>query len=132
MPAAALGDLAAEWPGLRQIARITRLRQVKKDGAWTNPVPESAWLITSLDPEGSSPETLLTFNRKHWRIENNLHWNKDVLLGEDTLTNHCGHAPRNMASFNNLTLAVYKSVNPSPKRAMEAFQNDRNRAISMW
>ena len=68
--------------------------------------------------------------RLHWRIENNLHRNKDVTLGEDGATNRKDNAPRNIASLNNLTLAIFKSVNPSPKRAMEYFQNDRNRAIS--
>lgn len=122
LPAAALGDDANEWAGLRQIARIRRFRQVKAGGVWQEPTLETAWIISSLAPEEASPQTLLTYNREHWRIENNLHRNKDVTLGEDGATNRKDNAPRNIASLNNLTLAIFKSVNPSPKRAMEYFR----------
>jgi hypothetical protein len=43
----------------------------------------TAWLITSLTATEASPKALLSYNRDHGRIENNLHRNKDVTLGED-------------------------------------------------
>jgi hypothetical protein len=131
LPAAALGPVAEEWAGLRQIARVYRSRQLKKNGAWQPPEIEIAYLITSLSGAAASPQALLTYNREHWGIENRLHRDKDMTLGEDAATNRKGHAPRNIASFNNLTLTILRSVNPSPRRALEHFQDDKNRAISM-
>lgn len=116
---------------MAQIARVQRFRQIKKGGIWQPPTLETAWLITSLSPDEATPKALLTYNREHWSIENKLHRNKDVLLGEDAATNRKDHAPRNISSFNNLALAVFKSINPSPRRALEHFQDNKNDAISI-
>jgi len=70
---------------------------------------ETAWLITSLSADEALPQALLGYNRQHWRIENNLHRNKDVTLGEDGYTNRKDHAPRNIFSLNNLALFVFKT-----------------------
>lgn len=91
---------------------------------------ETAWLITSLSAEEASPQTLLNLNRQHWRIENNLHRNKDVTLGEDGYTNREDHAPRNIFTINNLVLFLFKTAGMSPKKAIECFQDDKNRAIA--
>ena len=91
---------------------------------------ETAWLITSLPAEEASPQTLLNLNRRHWRIENNLHRNKDAALGEDGYTNRKDHAPRNIFTINNLVLFIFKAAGLGPKKAIECFQDDKSRAIS--
>jgi len=82
---------------------------------------ETAWLITSLSAQQASPEVLLGYNRQHWRIENNLHRNKDVALGEDRYTNRKDNAPRNIFSLNNLVLCLFKKSGLTPKKAIEVF-----------
>ena len=57
---------------------------------------------------------------------------KDVILGEDGYTNRCDNAPRNIFSLTGFVLKILKSVAPSPTRAIEHFQDDRNRAIRLF
>jgi predicted transposase YbfD/YdcC len=114
---------------VRQICRVRRSRQKKKRGVWQPPVIEIAYLITSLPTETALPKDILGFNRGHWGIENHLHRNKDVTLCEDWRTNNKDYAPENMSLLGDLTLSVFKTVSPSPRKALEYFQDDRSRAI---
>jgi predicted transposase YbfD/YdcC len=130
LPVEAMGLCRNEWPSVRQIAKVERSRQIKKKGKWVVE-NETAWLITSLSAKEASPQALLGYNRQHWRIENNLHRNKDVTLGEDSYTNRKDHAPRNIFSLNNLALLIFKKAGLTPKKAIESFQDDKNRAIRL-
>jgi predicted transposase YbfD/YdcC len=44
--------------------------------------------------------------RGHWRIENRLHWSRDVTLGEDARRVRSGAAPQVLAALNNCALGV--------------------------
>ena len=44
---------------------------------------ERAYAITSLPPEQADAARLLEIWRGYWRIENRLHWVRDVVFGED-------------------------------------------------
>jgi hypothetical protein len=110
------------------IAKLERTRAFTKKGKHVIE-NETAWLITSLSADAASPQDLLGFNRQHWRIENNLHRNKDVILGEDGYTNRKDHAPRNVFSLNNLVLFICKTYGLTPKKAIECFQDNKNPAI---
>ena len=129
LPAEAAG-IEREWPTVRQICRVRRWRQVKKNGVWQPPQHEVVHLISSLTA-ATSPQALLRINRDHWGIEI-MHRNKDVILGEDGYTNRCDNAPRNIFSLTGFVLKILKSVLSSPTRAIERFQDDRNRAIRLF
>jgi hypothetical protein len=60
------------------------------------------------------------------------HRDKDVTLGEDGYTNRCDNAPRNIFSLTAFTRKILKSVSPSLTRAIEHFQDNRNRAVSLF
>jgi len=128
LPAAAAG-IENEWPGVSQIVRISRSRQSRKNGVWQVPQTEIVYLITSLKPADASPPALLALNRKHWGIEI-MHRDKDVILGEDGYTNRFGKAPRNVFTLLSLVRKMFYKVSASPTRAIEYFQDDRNRAIA--
>ena len=132
MPAEALSAFCRlAWPSVRQIARVDRTREFTKKGKRVIE-NETAWLITSLSADEASPQALLSYNRQHWRIENNLHRNKDVALGEDGYTNRKDHAPRNIFSLNNLVLFIFKTSGLTPRKAIESFQDDKNRAVRLF
>jgi hypothetical protein len=62
--------LAPSWIGFEGAAQVAQLRRtVTKKGKKT---VEVACLITS--DRGASPETLAAWVRRHWHIENKLHW----------------------------------------------------------
>jgi len=62
--------LAAPWPLISQVARLTRTVTVRKTGKITQ---EVVYLITDLTPIQASPRRLLDLDRGHWSIENGLH-----------------------------------------------------------
>jgi predicted transposase YbfD/YdcC len=115
--------------GRVQIAKVESRREVKRKGQWVSE-NETAWLITSLTATEASPKALLTYNRDHWRIENNLHRNKDVTLGEDAYTNRKDQAPRNIFTLNAIVLELAACFGLSPKIAIERCQDDKNLAIA--
>ena len=129
LPAEAAG-IQDDWPGVKQICRVRRTRQRKKQGAWTPPEEEVAYLITSLSAAAAAPETLLRVNREHWGIEI-MHRDKDVTLGEDGYANRSDNAPRNVFSLLAFALTILKSVAASPTRAIEYFQDDRSRLMRL-
>lgn len=54
-------------------------------------------------------EELLATVRRHWSIENNLHWQLDILLGEDLLRTRKNNAPANQAILRRLALNVLRA-----------------------
>jgi predicted transposase YbfD/YdcC len=66
------------------------------------------YAITSLSPQRASAQQLLELNRGHWRIENQLHWVRDVVMGEDKCRARKGHSPQNLAALHNLGLSILR------------------------
>ena len=126
--AAGIGD---EWSSVQQICRLTRRRQRKVRGKWLDPNVETIYLITSLPANKTTAEELLKFNRNHWGIEI-MHRDKDVILGEDAYTNRSDNAPQNVFTIICFARKILKSVSGSLTRAIELFQDDRNRAIKLF
>ena len=56
------------------------------------------YFLTSL-PSTTSPVTALPAVRRHWHIENRLHWPRDVVLGEDACRVRTGNAPQVLAAL---------------------------------
>jgi len=54
-------------------------------------------------------QELLATVRRHWSIENNLHWQLDVLLREDHIRSRKNNAPANHAILRRLTLNVLRA-----------------------
>ncbi len=65
-----------DWKDLKSIVLIESTRETKK-----NITVENRFYITSLSPQ---PKLAAHAIRSHWAIENNLHWNLDVVFREDS------------------------------------------------
>lgn len=92
-------------PYVRQCFTIRRDVTFKKSGKSTS---ETVHGITSLTMEQGSPERLLSANRRHWAIENSLHYVRDVTFDEDRSQVRTGHGPRTMASLRNCIIGIFK------------------------
>lgn len=92
----------SDWPALHQVFRLERYRQPKQRPATL----EVVYGITSLDAQNASPDDLLALIRRHWAIENQLHYVRDVSLHEDACHLKSPHAQRIMAILNNLVVAL--------------------------
>jgi hypothetical protein len=88
--------LPEKWQGLARGFELRRGRTV--NGETT---VEVTYGITSLDERRASAATLLGLVRDHWRVENCLHWVRDVTLGEDAYRVRSGSAPQVLAALRN-------------------------------
>jgi len=89
------------WPALAQLCRL--VHQTQRKARWHT---EVHYKITSLPPQRAGPAALLRLSRTHWAIENQLHYVRDVTLGEDASRIRSGRAPQAMAAMRNLVVAV--------------------------
>ena len=94
----------SDWPEVEQVFKYETDVTVKKTGERTQRV---CYGITSLAPKQASPKRLLAMVRGHWRMENQLHYRRDVFLDED----NCGLRLHNLAHvfaiLNNWVLGLF-------------------------
>ena len=96
--------LAPAWIGFDGAAQVAQLRRtVTQNGKKT---VEVVYLITS--DKDVDPATLAAWVRSHWKIENCLHWVRDVTYLEDKSLVRTGNAPRVMASLRSLAISLLR------------------------
>jgi hypothetical protein len=115
------------WPGVKQVFGLQRTNF--RQGQWHT---QTVYGITNLSPKQASAERLLELVRRHWAIENRLHWRRDVTLGEDRCQVRKGSAPLVLATLNSLVLAVFDflGVGNVPKQ-MRVFEAQPQRAVRL-
>ena len=96
--------LAPAWIGFDGAAQVAQLRRtVTRKGKKT---VEVVYLITS--DRDADPATLAAWTRRHWHIENKLHWVRDVTYQEDKSLVRTGNAPRVMATLRGLAISLLR------------------------
>lgn len=91
-------DVQARWPGLRTLMRIERTRQMP-----TKQTHEIAYYISS---RCQSARYMGRAVRKHWHIENCLHYVLDVSLGEDNSRIRRDNSAVNLGTMRNIVMNV--------------------------
>jgi hypothetical protein len=71
---------------------------------------EVVYGITSLRPEQADAARLLGLVWVHWRIENSLHYVRDVTLGEDACRVRRGSAPQVLAALRNAAVRLLSGL----------------------
>ena len=92
-----------DWPFLQQVFKLERCATKGKSGKTRH---EIVYGITSLSAEQASPDQLLQMLRSYWKIENGLHYPRDVTLREDQTRFKKHSAAHVMAIINNLVLGL--------------------------
>lgn len=92
-----------KWPGLKQVFKIEREVEEVKSGKKRS---EISYGITSLSSEDAGARKMLEIVRKHWQIENGLHYRKDWTLREDYCRLRIGESAQAMAIINNLIVGL--------------------------
>lgn len=103
-------------------AQVFRLERTFTDLNGHHKKREMSYGITSLSVEKATPADLLKLSRRHWRIENSLHWVRDVTFDEDRSQIRTGSGPRVMATFRNLAISLHRLINGA-KNIAEALRN---------
>ncbi len=93
-------DKRKDWKGIKSIVRITSERIIKKTQKESI---EQRYYITSLNTDA---EKINKAVRSHWNIENNLHWNLDVVFKEDASLKKKGDSSINFNTITKIALAL--------------------------
>jgi len=104
------------WTNLKSIAKVTAT--VVRNGVETH---ETRYYISSL--EGNAKQMNRTI-RKHWAIENSLHWVLDVTFNEDNCRVRSGNGAENLSIMRRVALNTIKN----DKTAKASLKNKRKRA----
>lgn len=95
-----MSSFGKKWKQLTSIGRV--IREVERDGKATS---ETSYYICSIDAKvGVFRES----SRRHWGIENGLHWVMDVVFGEDGSRIRTGHAAENMSFLRRFVTTLLK------------------------
>jgi predicted transposase YbfD/YdcC len=78
---------------------------------------EVAYAATSLSADEADATKLLALIRDHWRIENELHYVRDVTLGEDACRVRTGAAPQVLAALRNAVVHLLCDVDAESRPA---------------
>lgn len=70
----------------------------------------AAFGITSLSSREAAPAHLASYVRRHWAIENKIHWVRDVTYREDSSRVRTGSRPRTMATLRNLAIGLLRQA----------------------
>lgn len=94
-----------QWPGLRQIGKLTRTRTINEETS-----VEVVYVLTSLPSFVAGAAYIADTIRGHWNVENKIHWVRDTTFNEDKNQVRTGFAPRNLAALVNATLNAFRLV----------------------
>jgi predicted transposase YbfD/YdcC len=90
-----------EWAGIAQVFMICRTVKEKEEERI-----EIMYGMTNVPRKHADAKRLLELNRKHWSIENRLHYRRDVILREDASQMRTHGAPEVVAALNGGLLAL--------------------------
>lgn len=109
----------SDWPYLAQAFQVVRITQQGRAIS-----REERYGVTSAPASAATAQRLLEVVRGHWRIENGLHYRRDVSLHEDASQVRMGQAPHVLASLNNAVCGLAarggQSNLPALQRSMAA------------
>ena len=107
--------------------RIYSERTIKNTGEKST---EFRYYITSIK---DNPKRLNEAIRSHWGIENNLHWNLDVIFKEDGQLKRAGNAAENFNIVNKAALGLLDNEKSTkhfkPMKRMKASHSDEYREL---
>ena len=89
-----------QWANLSAVVKVTAQRETA-----TETTVHSRYYISSL---AGQAKTLLEATRKHWGIENSLHWSLDVTFREDHSRVRQDNGPQNLAVLRQIAFNLLK------------------------
>ena len=101
-PAAKDLEPLRSWPELSAVLAVETVRGVTGSGKVET---EIRYFLTSC---GDDPAVLVQAIRRHWSVENALHWVLDVTFREDLSRVRHGHAPENLAILRHFALNLLR------------------------
>lgn len=117
--------LQKEWPHVKKVITLRRIRNVKCQKADKTHFYISSW-------EQGTALTLGQSIRQHWAVENKLHWVKDAILREDQTTFHNYKTFKLNALYRNFACSCIKLNRlKSVKCAMETMRENPKKILKL-
>jgi predicted transposase YbfD/YdcC len=96
-------DTLADWPGLAAVLAVETIRGIPGRGKVT------AEIRHYRSSAKAAPEVLAAAIRRHWAVENGLHWVLDVTFREDACRVRERNAARNLALLRKIALNLARA-----------------------
>jgi predicted transposase YbfD/YdcC len=109
------------WPGLRAIAKV--VSKVLRKGKETK---EERYYISSMMLDA---QMLNDIARKHWGIENQLHWRLDVIFNEDKACIRNDNAAENMNIMRKWSLAVLVKAKKKSSQSVKSVMRRNSMSV---
>ena len=117
------------FPGAAQAFRLRR-DTGGLDGVMEH--KEIVYGVTSMPADLAGPAHLNYYERRHWVVENRLHWVRDVSFDEDRSQLRTGTAPRALATFRNLAISAIRLAGRANITHARRDLHDRNDAFNAF
>ena len=118
-------DEKEKWKGLKSIVRVQSERYIKQTGETST---YNRYYISSL---AANAEKINKAVRRHWSVENNLHWELDVIFKEDNSLKKKGNSPKNFNVILKMSMALLKNEKlgklSKPSKRLKAALDDKFR-----
>jgi len=118
-------DEKEHWKGLKSIIRIQSERYNKQTGEVSQ---QCRYYISSLPANAEKSNKAV---RQHWSIENNLHWELDVIFKEDNSLKKIGNSPNNFNIILKMAMILLKTNKlgkmSKPTKRLKAALDDKFR-----
>lgn len=112
--------LRQHWPKLAGVGMLERSRV--SNGKTST---ERAFYIGSKGI--ANAESFALAARRHWGVENRLHWVLDVTFREDNCRVRKGHAPQNLSALRKFALSLLRQDTQYPKRSLRGRRKTADR-----
>jgi predicted transposase YbfD/YdcC len=120
----------AGWPEARQVLRIRR-DAGPTCGPWES--KEIALGITNLPENLAGPRHLAHYARRHWAVENEEHYVRDVTFREDAQKTRTGSQPNAHAGIRNLVTGAFrKKGHANIAAARRHYGRDDQRILTLY
>jgi len=117
-------DVKESWEGIATIVRVKRETLELVSGKTRKEV--AYYISNDADLDATKAQELV---RRHWAIENSMHWVLDMTFSEDQARVRTGHAAKNFATIRRAALNLITTA-PSPKAGRSKISASRRRRIA--
>jgi predicted transposase YbfD/YdcC len=100
-----------KWKNAKTLIKIVSERYNK-----TKQIQEETMIRYYISSLEADAKKFNTFIRRHWGIENNLHWHLDVAMGEDASRKRAKNSPQNFSVVFKTALSMLKQYTPRPDK----------------
>ena len=114
-----------DFPGVGQVFAVRRDTVEVKSAKRR---VETVYGVTSLTPQGASPQRLLSLNRGHWSIEA-MHHILDWSFDEDRSRIRSGHGPQNMTRLRRFAIGIIKARGLAVAETMRRLARNPRRVL---